>query len=215
MPGQWPRGQALSWYFDAGNGDPSFVEGPIARGIASWSEVAGVAITQTSDQHRAQVIVGFLDDLAEDLSVYPDPVQIQAWRDGIELGLTDEPVYVESDKQLIMRLNSHPQGGWSELRLEEVARHECGHALGMGHAPLGTPSVMSAVLDERETTFQSWDIAQIQALYGPPAITVTPAQAVFFDPKQSPLSGSQTLTFTIPGVGFLDLTVSAWNFRRS
>lgn len=163
MAGQWPVCQVVHWYY----GDQAF-DDLLAEGIESWSAVAEVTILRTTDQSQAQVVIGFVADLADDPSVPADMAQIQAWRAGLELGLTDEPVGMSVDMTLYMRLNINPAGGWTPSKLAQVARHEFGHALGLDHAPDGVPSCMSATLDESIDTQQPWDIAQAQALYGPP-----------------------------------------------
>ena len=173
-------------------------------------------VSREVDEPRSNLVVVFLTDLRSDPTVENADAQAQLWLDGTELGLTDEPISVGPDSTLFSRINPNPQGGYSDDRLYIVFLHEIGHFLGLDHCLTGEPSCMEPRLDRRVTTPQSWEIAQVQAKYGPPQIAVTPAQqAVLIDPKQSPLSGSQTLTLTIPGVGLLDLTVSAWNFRKA
>lgn len=83
----------------------------------------------------------------------------------------------------------------SEQRIACMA-HEACHALGIGHAPAGTVALMAPVLSDVSRP-QAWDIAQLQALYGPPAPEPPPSNA---DP-------AVTLAFAIAEPGDYVLTL--------
>ena len=168
--GQWPPGLTLPWYLDAANVDAATVAAaaaPIAYGIGLWETVAGVSLPYVTDSAQARLIVRFVLDLADDPTVPENRAQQLAWLSGVELGLTDEPLSVSTQSQLVMRLNPNPAGGWTVRRLAQVALHECGHFLGLDH--MDGPSCMEAYLDESIDRPQPADVAQAQARYGLPA----------------------------------------------
>ncbi len=55
---------------------------------------------------------------------------------------------------------------WNDTLLYQVALHEIGHAIGLDHHS-GDPSIMAAYINPAITDLQPYDIAAIQALYGP------------------------------------------------
>lgn len=176
--GRWPQGMPLFARLDTSNLAPDEVPvilTAVQGGIESWNAVCGVTLRLIRpDGPPAQLVVRFVADLAEDTSVPLDATQRQAWLNGTELGLTDEPAAGDPSAVLVMRLNPTPVGGWNALKLQDVAMHEAGHFLGFDHAPPGTPSCMSAYLNERITAQTPYDIATAQAVYGPP-VTAQPA----------------------------------------
>lgn len=176
--GRWPAGQPITWALFADNltaQEAAMLTGPIARGIESWAAVCGVTIKRydgTTPEPNVQVV--FVADLVSDPTVPFDESQAWAWQDGTELGLTDEPVNAGPATELRMRLNPNPAAlgnganTWTAQALEEVARHEFGHALGFDHPDPSIESCMSAYLDQRVSTQTRYDIAVAQSVYGPP-----------------------------------------------
>jgi hypothetical protein len=182
MAGSWPAGQVITWAINASNLAPqdlARLTDPIARGLESWARVCGVRIARyDGSTPEPNIAVVFVADLSVDTTVAWNLGQNIAWANGSELGLTDEPVGdVGPGRQVRLRLNAN--AAWTELRLEQVTRHEAGHALGCDHAPAGVRSCMSAYLDESVTEQQSWECSWARYYYGPPpepASAVSPAE---------------------------------------
>lgn len=189
--GRWPQGYNLLLGISSVGileSDVASVAGPAARAAETWTQVCGASITSGGalGQHWDVAIV-FVADLADDPTVSPDPSQRQAWLDGLELGLTDEPVSATPHfTQLRLRLNPNPQGGWTTEKLYQVILHELGHGLGFDHAADGIDSCMSALLNQQITAPTPYDVAIARAIYGappvppadPPIVAVTPPAVV-------------------------------------
>ena len=148
---QWPAGSDLAVCVDSSITDAEAVE-RIKAGVEQWPTVCGIKLHWVTDS-----------DLA-DVWIVPAHLPISATSK--ELGLTDEPV-PGVKRQLLMRVNYDEV--WTPEELYQTSLHEFGHALGIGHAPVGVMSCMSAYLDPSVTTPQSWEIGQAQLRYGLPA----------------------------------------------
>ena len=71
---------------------------------------------------------------------------------------------------------------WSDAEFFQVGAHEFGHAIGIGHAPQGTPNLMQPFLDMSIKACGPWDLAEELKRYpkrvptpAPPAGPIPPA----------------------------------------
>jgi hypothetical protein len=173
---QWPAGSDLAVCVDSSITDAEAVD-RIKAGINLWPTVCGIRLHWTTNADLAYVLI------------VPAHLPISTYSK--ELGLTDEPV-PGATRQLLMRVNYDE--AWTPEELYQTSLHEFGHAVGIGHAPDGVMSCMSAYLDPSVTTPQPWEIGQAQLRYGPPA-------------SQPPV-GTASFTVSIPEPGDYRITVT-------
>jgi len=188
---RWPPGTLVTWNYSWPPGVSSASTLPtaglaaVSRGVASWAAACGVHVLYEPDPAQARVLVGF--------GTIDGPGGI--------LGETELPCDGNAEAQHTMCLDVAE--AWTEGLLEETARHEFGHAIGMEHSPPGTPSAMSAYLDPAIRGLQPWDVAQAQARYPGPA-TPTPDLA----PAAPANTQAITLKFSAPAAGDYTLTLA-------
>lgn len=162
---KWPPGSILKHWIDARTNCPSYldpdqVEAQIAAAPLAWSAVANVYFERTENRAEANLLS------------YWDPAVRQDNPD--YLAETQEPVTPAPTTQLLNRIDPGVAGGWTIRLLYLTEVHEIGHFLGQIHAPDGTPSIMSPVIDQSLSGLTPFDVANIQADYGPanPPITL-------------------------------------------
>lgn len=188
QPCKWPDAHAYFWV------DFSRVPAPltsadfsaaVAWAAHQWEMACDFVFSAVTRANYARLICSF--DLI-------DP-------SGEELGLTEEPCGVPANAQLTSKYNT--VAAWSPERLKLTVLHELGHFLGLQHAPEGTPSIMSAILDESLSGLTPYDVSTVQALYGPhPSAADSPAtpapQSQTYDPVEIPLptGGKLRVQFT-------------------
>lgn len=110
---------------------------------------------------------------------------------GVELGLTELPV--SGTTQVRLQLNSLVP--WTGQELAEVATHEFGHALGLGHCQDGELAIMNPVYNPGLGTLQPWDLGQIDERY--PSATPPPT------------TGTVTIRVDAPGSRMIELDFAA------
>ncbi|HXS24435.1 MAG TPA: matrixin family metalloprotease [Gemmatimonadales bacterium] len=192
QPCKWPDAHAYFW-IDFSRVPPPLTSedfsAAVAWAVEQWQSACDFVFTPVTNSVYARLVCSFglLDE------------------SGVELGLTQEPCGVDPRAQLWSKYNT--VAAWSPARLKLTVLHELGHFLGLQHAPDGTKSIMSAILDESLTGLTPYDIATIQALYGQhPSAVGTPAtpspQSQTYDPVEIPLptGGKLRVEFTfVPG----------------
>lgn len=154
----WPAGSVLKHWIDArtncpSNLDPDQVEAQIAAAPLAWCAVADVRFERTNDQAEANLLS------------YWDPTV-----EGVNcdyLALTQLPEQPTPSTQLHNRLDPDVAGGWTLRLLYLTEVHEIGHFLGQIHSPAGVPAIMSAVINQSLDGLTPFDVANIQADYGP------------------------------------------------
>jgi hypothetical protein len=114
--------------------------------------------TYTPDQKAAHVLIG--------TGTFDGPWGRLAYTeipDGLNW-LQRKSIFDESEAWLYLGPNGPPVDR-HRVNLLQSARHELGHALGIGHGPAGC--VMCAQYSPSVVELQSWDSAQAVLRYGP------------------------------------------------
>lgn len=126
-----------------------FIKPSLANACAAWRRVCNLSIDLVDDTASAHVLVTF--------GAIDGP--------GGVLGETEEPVDTEAHPQLVMDLD--PDEPWTPEYLEDVMRHELGHALGVGHTT-EAGNTMLAEYDGTVHRLGTWDVDQGVERYGQP-----------------------------------------------
>lgn len=178
---KWPA-TSITWSFatstydvDASDSFSSAItgayQGAIQWAFQQWSSVTPLAFTQVADSpdygHAADIRIGFgaLDTPSTGVIG-----QTNLRWSGAGSMLPDEVVRLEDPGQLTLNPNgsgSYTYAG-TAATLQQVALHEIGHALGLGHAS-DPNAVMYASVSTNNQTLGQTDVAGIQSLYGAPA----------------------------------------------
>lgn len=153
---RWPAGTLITWAVDD--------DSPLPTGLTADQVVAALSIAMGKWAAASGLTAQHLPTGAPRVLVqfYPlDP-------SGIELGLTELPT--ASVTQVRLQLNSLVS--WTAQELSEVATHEFGHALGLGHCLSGLLAIMDPVYNPGLADLQTWDFDQVVQRY--PAKTAPP-----------------------------------------
>ncbi len=163
----------------------------IQAALQQWSAVSSLTFTQVSDNpnpaQAADIRIGFGDLGTASTGVIG---QTNLRWDGIGSLVPDEVVRLEDPSQFALTTGDEVNFTYAgtTATLEQVALHEIGHALGLGHAS-DPNAVMYASVGAANQNLDGTDIAGIQSLYGPPvsspeapAPTPTPVPAPVVEP---------------------------------
>lgn len=183
---QWPDTH-ITWSFATSNYivDASGVfsnqisgeyQGVIQSAFQQWAAVSPLTFTQVADggdyYTAANIRVGF--GMLNTPSTGVIGQTSLRWNGSGNL-IPDEIVRLEDPNQLgLVQGNSGYTYSGTATTLQQVAMHEIGHALGLGHAS-DPNAIMYGSVGPNNQTINSTDIAGIQSLYGAPASA--PAQA--------------------------------------
>ena len=144
-------------------------QGSIQWALQQWASVTPLTFTQVADSQAADIRIGF-GTLGTPSTGVIGQTNLR-WT-GAGTFVPDEVVRLEDPSQLALTPNG--SGGYAyagtAATLQQVALHEIGHALGLGHAT-DPNAVMYASVGPNNQTLDGTDIAGIQSLYGAPAST--------------------------------------------
>lgn len=151
----------------------------VSWGFSQWEKVCGIKARYIETARTARVLVGSrrIDGSGRILAECELPCgmdQVRLWFDVGEQWLTD--------------MSSRERG----IILHDVAWHELGHALGLGHAPQGSNNVMAPVYNPAVDNAGSWDRAESTMRYGPPIPVVVPPPVI---PTPIPSPGGNPVDF--------------------
>ena len=150
-------------------------QGSIQWALQQWASVTPLTFTQVADSQAADIRIGF-GTLGTPSTGVIGQTNLR-WT-GAGTFVPDEVVRLEDPSQFA--LNPNGSGGYTyagtAATLQQVALHEIGHALGLGHAA-DPNAVMYASVGPNNQTLDGTDIAGIQSLYGAPASAPAPAPA--------------------------------------
>lgn len=169
----------------------------IQDAFTRWASVAGLTFVQATDSTSVDIRFGWgnLPSTASSYTLGLTPVPAgPRFRPDVEIQLED-PQY--------LALNADPTLGWlygsTAATLFQVALHEIGHALGLGH-DTDLNSVMYPTASASTRNLDATDIAGIDALYGISA--VSPGQfAIAGVSAPEGNSGTSPFVFTVSRTG--------------
>jgi predicted Zn-dependent protease len=181
---QWPDDQ-VTWSLATSNysiDSAAPFSAPISGDYANvvrwafqqWAAVSPLTFTQIADSssagQAADIRIGF-GALNTATTMIVGQTNLR-W-DGTSALVPDEIVRLEDPAQFSLSLGSNGVYTYSgtTATLQQVALHEIGHALGLGHAT-DPQAVMYPTVGAGNQTLDATDIAGIQSLYGPPASVV-------------------------------------------
>ncbi len=128
--------------------------GAIAESFASWQSVCGLQFYEATGPVDIVLTTGPIDRAGGVLAWSELP-------DGSERQLTQR--YDTRDRFVVAT-----RPGPGQIDLVAVGSHEIGHALGLEHAPNGSPDLMAPIYEPGRRFPQPGDIERIQRLYGKP-----------------------------------------------
>ena len=145
--------------------------------LQQWASVTPLQFNEVADSpnfgQAADIRIGFGSfDTASTEIIGETNLRL----DGLGGLVPDELVRLEDPSQfpLVQQADGSEVYAGTSATLRQVALHEIGHALGMGHAT-DPNAVMYPVVGANNQTLDQTDIAGIQSLYGPPVATPVPA----------------------------------------
>lgn len=181
MTGTWPN-KRLAIYCD-----PSLPTDHFPTYMQALEDIMGVcdvsfAILGSPENANLIVLVNAIDGPGKDVALTQEPTP----------GIT-------AATQLTQRFDSADLPGMSANEFYICCLHEIGHFLGREHSADGILSVMSAYLNTNLSGLTTYDVGELQAMYGPPApVASTPAAP----------SPSAVFEFTAPHAGKYRLSLS-------
>ena len=139
----------------------------VQRAVAAWDDAAGITLVQVADSAAADIRIGFsrfgLGAAQIGLTNYSYvPGAAAAFLPGVTVAVEDP-----SEREVVGGIYAGTQ-----TSLAQVALHEVGHALGLGHAA-DPAAVMHPVATTANQVFDGTDLDGIHALYGAPAFSMT------------------------------------------
>lgn len=128
--------------------------GAVRQALDSWSAVCPLKFTLSSDNPDIIITTGTIDG----------PSKVLAWSelpDGSDRMLRQR--YDTSERFVIAK-----NPAMNTIDIVAVLTHELGHALGLDHAPQGSPDLMAPIYQPGRREPQDGDIKRIQKFYGKP-----------------------------------------------
>jgi predicted Zn-dependent protease len=140
--------------------------------LQQWASVTPLTFTQVADSQAADIRIGF-GTLGTPSTGVIGQTNLR-WTSGGTF-VPDEVVRLEDPGQFALSPNGSGGYGYTgtPATLQQVALHEIGHALGLGHAS-DPYAVMYASVGASNQTLDGTDVAGIQSLYGAPVSTPSP-----------------------------------------
>ena len=184
---RWPDGDITWTLIDLVPGvTEKGLHDAVAWGLEKWAAVCGVRPRYVGSAAEARILVGSrnIDGPGSILAECELPCgnvqQVRLWFDMGDNWTTD---FNATDRRII---------------IEDVAWHELGHALGLGHAPQGSACIMAPVYNPAVKVPGGWDLEQSVSRYGQPLPELP------FPPTPVPVPTPIPVPSPIPG-GSMDL----------
>lgn len=128
--------------------------GAVKQALDSWANVCPLKFFISSDNPDIIITTGKIDG----------PSKVLAWSelpDGSDRMLRQR---YDTSERFVIAVNP----AMNTIDIVAVLTHELGHALGLDHAPQGSPDLMAPIYQPGRREPQDGDIARIQKLYGKP-----------------------------------------------
>ncbi|XP_078680837.1 uncharacterized protein LOC144915901 [Branchiostoma floridae x Branchiostoma belcheri] len=140
------------------------VEREMKRALETWSEYTPLRFRRLTGSTRSDIEISFASYGHGDGNSFDGPGSTLAHAYGPGNGIGGDSHFDESETWTINRGNSRPRG----IDLHQVAAHEFGHALGLGHSQVNTALMAPFYRYQSDFRLDADDIRGIQRLYGAP-----------------------------------------------
>ncbi|KAI8507502.1 peptidase M10A [Branchiostoma belcheri] len=137
------------------------VEREMKRALETWSEYTPLRFRRLTGSTRSDIEISFASYGHGDGNSFDGPGSTLAHAYGPGNGIGGDSHFDESETWTINRGNSRPRG----IDLHQVAAHEFGHALGLGHSQVNTALMAPFYRYQSDFRLDADDIRGIQRLY--------------------------------------------------
>ncbi|XP_078599369.1 macrophage metalloelastase-like [Branchiostoma floridae x Branchiostoma japonicum] len=140
------------------------VERELKRALETWSEYTPLRFRRLTNNTRSDIEISFAAFGHGDGNSFDGAGGTLAHAYGPGNGIGGDSHFDESETWTINRGSSRPRG----IDLHQVAAHEFGHALGLGHSQVNTALMAPFYRYQADFRLHGDDIRGIQRLYGTP-----------------------------------------------
>ena len=195
----WQPGKAITYSFAGAGGAFSDAmtatyQAVMTTALKDWAAIANITFMMVTDNGLSDIRIGWgkLDISNGEIG----ETDIQPSKANPSLFATGVTVRLEDPKFEALTTTGAPSYAGLGVTMLQVAIHELGHALGLGHSTQPT-AIMNAYASAADATITKYDVAGIQALYGANPTYAAPAPTPAPTPT-TPAPGASTPAASTP-----------------